>query len=482
MKNSSEIAEKWLQGARQSADWVGVRFIREKTSSRTVRNDLPERNQSFIDEGAMVEVMADGHLGYAATADLSAEGLQRAFERALRTTRAAARHKAFAFSPAVRPKAAGHYRSPRRLPLDQASLAEITDVLTAATAAMKISGRIVNRSANAMLVSTESRFLSSNGSDVRQDFDMVLLNIMATAVDGRETQTRSSGGLNSLGNQIGAEIFNRDDFRRDGERLGREAEELLRADNCPEERTDVIIMPDQMMLQIHESIGHPLELDRILGDERNYAGWSFVKPEDFGNLRYGSALMNVTFDPGRSGQLASYAFDDSGHAATREFLIKDGLLLRGLGSLESQERAGLPGVANFRSSSWNRAPIDRMANINLEPGAFTLEEMIASVEKGVLMTSNRSWSIDDERNKFQFGCEHARLIEDGRLTKTLKNPNYRGFTVDFWNRLTAVGGADLVGTYGTAYCGKGEPNQAIRVGHASPPCLFRGVEIFGGAS
>jgi predicted Zn-dependent protease len=161
-------------------------------------------------------------------------------------------------------------------------------------------------------------------------------------------------------------------------------------------------------------------------------------------------------------------------------LIESGVLRRGLGSLESQERSGLPGVANFRSASWNRAPIDRMANINLEPGNASLDELIGQVEHGVLMTTNRSWSIDDYRNKFQFGCENGQLIENGKLGKVVRNPNYRGVTVDFWNRLAGVG-RDAT-THGTAFCGKGEPSQVIRVGHSSPPCLFRAVEVFGGQS
>jgi predicted Zn-dependent protease len=236
-----------------------------------------------------------------------------------------------------------------------------------------------------------------------------------------------------------------------------------------------------MMLQIHESIGHPLELDRILGDERNYAGWSFVKLEDFGRLQYGSPLMNVTFDPTIPEEMASYAFDDVGNPARREFLIEKGVLKRALGGLESQARSGVPGVANSRACSWNRAPIDRMANINLEPGASSMEEIISSVERGVLMESNRSWSIDDFRNKFQFGCEYAKLIENGRVTKTVRNPNYRGVTVPFWRSLKKVGDRSTTGIYGTPNCGKGEPNQIIRVGHASPVCLFENIEVFGGA-
>lgn len=174
-------------------------------------------------------------------------------------------------------------------------------------------------------------------------------------------------------------------------------------------------MPDQMMLQIHESIGHPLEMDRILGDERNYAGTSFVKASDFGHLQYGSNLLNVTFDPGINEELASYSFDDDGTPASKQYLIREGRLLRPLGGALSQLRSGLDRVANSRACGWNRAPIDRMANLNIEPGDQPLEQLIGGIEHGILMRTNRSWSIDDARNKFQFGCEWGQLIENGEL-------------------------------------------------------------------
>ncbi|MEN9235509.1 MAG: TldD/PmbA family protein, partial [Gloeomargarita sp. GMQP_bins_25] len=230
----------------------------------------------------------------------------------------------------------------------------------------------------------------------------------------------------------------------------------------------------------HESVGHPLELDRILGDERNYAGWSFVRLADFGQLQYGSPLMNITFDPTVPGEFATYAYDDTGEPAQREYLIKEGKLLRGLGSRESQGRSGVSGVACGRACSWNRPPIDRMANLNLEPGSGDLQAVISDIEQGIYMESNRSWSIDDYRRKFQFGCEYARLIENGQFTKTLKNPNYRGVTLDFWRNLVRVGGPETWEMYGSPYCGKGEPNQAIRVGHGSPVAVFADVEVFGG--
>ena len=465
-----------LRHAQKVAPWAGLRYSRESTQARAVRNDAPEKNETTLEEGAMCEVLIDGHFGYAATADLSPAGLNRAFDQAIATTRATGSHKVHAFSDAHRAAVQGAYESPKQTPLAATPLALITECLLAASKAMAIDAKVVNRSARAMVVQTQIDYYSTNGTHTTQRFDMVDIAVAATAAEGVQSQTRSW----NLSGQFGGEAFNASVFAQQGLRVATEALELLAAPNCPSAKMDLILMPDQMMLQIHESIGHPLELDRILGDERNYAGWSFVQPTDFGNLRYGSPLMNVTFDPTKQNAMASYAFDDGGHPARREFLIEGGVLQRGLGSVESQERTGLPGVANFRSASWNRAPIDRMANVNLEPGTSELQDMIASIEDGILMSTNRSWSIDDYRNKFQFGCEHGRLIKNGKLAGVVRNPNYRGVTVDFWSRLDAVGKDEA--TYGTPFCGKGEPSQVIRVGHSSPPCLFRGIEVFGGQS
>ena len=472
--HDTSFAPEALRHARQGADWAGLRYSSESTAVRSVRNDQPEKNESTLDAGAMCEVLVDGHFGFAATADLSAAGLKRAFDQALATTRATSAHKVHGFSHAQRPAAQGHYQSPRSQALAQTPLVQINRCLMGASRAMKGSDLLVNRSARAMTVQTQLAYFSSNGADIRQRFDMVDITLGATAAQGMESQTRTW----SHTGQFGGEVFEPGLWEREAQRVALEALELLQAPNCPSGNMDLILMPDQMMLQIHESIGHPLELDRILGDERNYAGWSFVQAADFGQLQYGSKLMNVSFDPGRAHEFAGYAFDDAGNPARRELLIEHGVLQRGLGSLESQQRSGLPGVANFRSASGNRAPIDRMANINLEPGSSTLDELISQVELGVLMQTNRSWSIDDYRNKFQFGCEHGQLIRNGQLQEVVRNPNYRGVTVDFWRCLAGVGNEQQA--HGTPNCGKGEPSQVIRVGHASPACLFRGVQVFGG--
>jgi predicted Zn-dependent protease len=481
-QNTQWTPEKSLKSLASQADWVGLRFVQENTHSRSFRNAKPEDNSVTLDSGVMVEVFVEGHFGYSATADFSEKGMQTAFDKAKALATSGSKKKLFKFSLDQRPKSVGSYRSPVFKDLDSTSLKEISDLLKLGSEKLKASDKIVNTEAGVVLVETKSHFVSSNGSDIYQEFLFAYNHLGATAQEGSLSQTRSLGGGRAKCMQTGMEFLDSVSMLRDCERVGREALELLAAPNCPSGTRDLLLHPDQMLLQIHESIGHPLELDRILGDERNFAGWSFVEPKDFGSLKYGTALMNVTFDPSVPGEYASYAFDDGGNPAKREFLIKDGVLLRALGSLESQARSNIPGVANFRASSWNRAPIDRMANINLEPGTSSLKDMIANTERGIYMQANNSWSIDDYRRKFQFGCEYGQLIENGELTQVVRNPNYRGITVPFWNSLKAIGNASEVEMYGSPFCGKGEPSQVIRVGHAAPPCLFKDIEVFGGVS
>jgi len=290
-------------------------------------------------------------------------------------------------------------------------------------------------------------------------------------------QNRSNGGVVFQGAVDDSFLLNTLEKK---ESLTRELDLLLSASPCPKMVGDLLLPSDQMYIQIHESIGHPLELDRISGDERNYAGGSFVKKDDFGQLRYGPEIMNVVFAPSEKKQPVGYEFDDTGLKAADTFLIKDGILRAGIGGAESQKRLGVLGTSSTRNSSWNRPPIDRMGNINLCAGESRYEDMIKSIENGVLMKTNRSWSIDDQRDKFQFGCEIGYLIKDGEVKNVVRSPNYEGRTIPFWNSLKMVGDRNTVDDFGTSNCGKGEPNQAVRVGHQSPACLFSNISIFAG--
>jgi predicted Zn-dependent protease len=427
----------------------------------------------------MVTIIDGRGAGYAATADLSRDGLRRALRDARHWADVSARYGLVNVEIIERAVEAGDYKTPVSRPWSETPLSDKLDELHRHCARLKIDDRIVDWEAGLWFSHTETLFLTVDGGHRAQEFQSVLPSLHVTAHRQGETQCRSFGGDAHL-RQGGLELLAAVEFADAPPRVAEQALELLAAPNCPSGIMDLVLAPDQMALQIHESIGHPLELDRILGDERNYAGTSFVTADMFGHYRYGSELLNVTFDPKHPQQIASYGYDDDGQKASREYIIRDGVLERALGGTLSQARAGLAGVAGARASGWNRPPIDRMANLNLEPGESALVDLIAAVERGVYMETNCSWSIDDSRNKFQFGCEWGRLIENGELTKVVKNPNYRGISANFWRSLDGVGDASTWRVMGVPYCGKGEPNQVIRVGHAASPCRFRGVDVFGG--
>jgi predicted Zn-dependent protease len=476
--------ERNARATAPGTDYWSVRGVVEQSERLVVRSDVAEAPARQTDAGAMVTVVRDGAIGYAATGDMTQPGLKRAFEQAIALAQASAGRSVFDYRKVSLPTQAGQYRSPNGRPVAGLSLGDRFALLQQVCASANLGDAIVDRSAALWTTHTEQLLVTAGGGRIEQTWDFVVPAITVVASGNGDTQTRSSAGqYNGFCQQGGLEVLERAGFAADGPRVAREAIELLQAPNCPTGEMDVILMPDQMMLQIHESIGHPLELDRILGDERNFAGTSFVTLDMFGHYQYGSPLLNVSFAPDLREQFASFAFDDEGAPAQREWIIREGILQRPLGATVSQARAGaFPGVATARACSWNRPPIDRMSNLNIEAGDATLDSMIGSIESGILMKTNSSWSIDDSRNKFQFGCEYGQLIRQGKLAGVVKRPNYRGISASFWRSLAMVGDASTFQVMGTPYCGKGEPNQVIRVGHASPACKFSGVSVFGGAN
>jgi len=461
------------------ADFWSLRFVEERSESYAVRKNVAMPFVASTDRGAMATVYADGGYGYAATGDTSPAGLAAVLDRAARWARITARLALLDTRTLPVPAPRGQYESPAYADPGP-SRREWYDLLHRESAAAGCDPRIVDWETGVEVRTAIHRLVTSAGGDVVQRYRFMMPGLSVTAHADGVTQTRSLNGYRGICQQGGVEVLARFGFADAGRRVAEEALELVAAPNCPSGAMDVLLAPDQMILQIHESIGHPLELDRILGDERNFAGTSFVTPDMFRTYRYGSDLLNITFDPTRPEELASYAFDDDGTRAEKVHLIRNGILQRPLGGAISQARAGLPGVANSRADNWNRPPIDRMANLNLEPGDASLDDLVAGIDNGVLMETNCSWSIDDSRNKFQFGCERARVIENGRIGHVVKNPNYRGISANFWRSLARVGSADTMQVLGTPYCGKGEPSQVIRVGHASPACVFTGVDVFGG--
>ena len=460
-------------------DYASIRLWDEQGEELAVRQNELQPLNTMLDTGIMVSIWDGGGLGYAATSDLTDAGIAAAVARARHWAHVTAGAGVISHPPLGH--SVGEYASPVEVPWDDMPLPDRLDLVHQQSRLLGIDDRIVDWEASLTRRDVDTLLLTNGGGRVEQQFRFVYPSLRATANEGSNTQTRTFGAQSFCG-QGGVELLGRYGFGDAAPQIAAQALELLSAPNCPDGSMDVLLAPDQMVLQIHESIGHPLELDRILGDERNYAGTSFVTPEMFGAYQYGSELLNVSFDPTVEGQLASFGFDDDGTPAERHLLIEDGVLMRPLGGTVSQARSGVAGVATSRASSWNRPPIDRMSNLNVEPGTSTEADLVASIERGVYFHTNNSWSIDDSRNKFQFGCEYGQLIEDGEIVGTVRNPSYRGISATFWRNLKGVGDAHSFKIMGTPNCGKGELNQMIGTGHASPACLFGGVEVFGGAS
>jgi predicted Zn-dependent protease len=476
-----EQTARRFAGQAPAVDFWSLRLVSERKESLTVRQDIVQPPDTLMTRGAFVTVIESGGTGYAATSDLSQAGLAAALERAREWALSTAPWSLLGTEDQPRCARRGAYETPSADPWEGHPIEAKIERLQSASRSLKIHERIVDWWAWLVYRRIDTLLVSGDGAWIEQRFHIIDPGLKAVANEGSQTQVRTGGGARGA-RQGGLEQLDRLGFSDQGPRVAEEALALLEAPECPQGRMDLVLMPSQMALQIHESIGHPLELDRILGDERNYAGTSFVTLDMFGHYRYGSTLLNVTFDPGCEAEAACYGFDDEGSPAERVYLIRNGVLERPLGGASSQARAGLSGTANARACDWDRPPIDRMANLNIEPGHSPLSELVGGIERGVLMDTNRSWSIDDSRNKFQFGCELGRLIEDGELKGVVRNPNYRGISATFWRSLSAVGERESFEVHGVTNCGKGEPNQMIHVGHASPPCVFRGIEVFGGGA
>lgn len=449
-----------------------------------VRRGVVEPATNDFSLGASMTVIENGGAGYAATPDLGTAGLRHAAREAQARARVSAAHPLFDASrlAGVTARDEVDLTPAASLPTTRDCLELIRlagDRLESVIKTTNAGDRIVDWSASVELFRSTSLLLSSAGGRVLQTYSYVSPGIYVIAHEGGQTQQRSHNG-GSYARQGGLQQVEAVGLAVHADRIVDEALALVEAPECGEGTMDLLLMPSQMALQVHESIGHPLELDRILGDERNYAGGSFVTLDMIGGYRYGSEHLNVCFEPLEAHEVACFAYDDEGSPASSQYLIRDGVLVGAIGSATSRLRANVPAASSARATEWNRAPIDRMGNINVLPGQHDMASLTGSIEHGVLMDTNRSWSIDHERNKFQFGCELGRRIENGEVREVVRNPGYRGMSANFWRSLDRVGSENTRAVLGTLSCGKGEPNQLIHVGHASPACVFRDVEVFGG--
>jgi len=361
-------------------------------------------------------------------------------------------------------------------PLDDVSLADKADLLVRATGAANDAG-VPLAQASYQAWDTEKWFASSEGCRIDQHIVECGAVVDATAVGDGETQRRSYPGVRGQYGTQGWELVRSLDLVANAAVMADQAVALLTAPPCPADVTTVILDSDQAALQIHESVGHAVELDRILGWEAAFAGTSWLDPGQLGRLRFGSELMQVTADATLPGAMGSFGYDDEGVPAQRVDIVRDGLWVGVLSGRDSAPLVGLTSGGMVRADGPARLPMVRMTNVGLLPGDSSLEEMISGTDDGIFMQTNRSWSIDDKRLNFQFGCEIGWEIKDGALGRMLRNPTYTGIGPSFWSSLDAVGGAGEWTVWGVPHCGKGQPLQAGHTGHHAAPCRFRDVRV-----
>ncbi len=474
-----QAAETALEAALAGgATHVEARVVREERESLSVEGKAVKGVERAEEIGIGVRVVAEGVWGFAGVPRLdpgSAAGAARLALEVARSSRPLARApvKLAPVAPATASWSTSYQRDPFQVPLD-----EKVSLLTAATRAMLEVKGVVLAEAMADFWKRSTLLLTSEGHRIYQVILHTGAGIQATAVEGDEVQVRSyPSSFRGDFAAAGYEFVEALRLVQEAPRVAEEAVALLKAEECPAGETNLVIDGQQVALQLHESVGHPLELDRILGSEVGFAGASFVRPEDRGRLRYGSAAMNVVADATSPGGLGTFAYDDEGTPAQRVILVEEGVLQGFLSSREDAQALGLPSGGAARAAGWAYIPLVRMTNVNLEPGEASLEELLEMAGEGIFMASNRSWSIDDRRVNFNFGCEVAWEIKRGRLGRMLRNPVYTGRTTEFWGKLAAVGSPETWKLWGTPNCGKGQPEQVARVGHGTAPALFLGVQV-----
>jgi TldD protein len=474
-----ELLQNLMDKAQGRCAYAEARHVHSRSEHASVLNGAVEEVTAAESEGIGVRVRIGGGWGFAATRDVSATGAEDALARALAIAEAQPTAAATPLASAGEP-ARGHWegpceRDPFAVPLD-----DRLAVLFSAEAPMRGDERVVRTWAGYTAIRTSKAFASTEGAACTQVLTECGGGLQAVAVGDGELQVRSFP--NSHGGHVAAagwEHVLELDLAGDAARIAEEAVALLTAPVCREEITTLIVDGQQASLQVHESIGHALELDRILLGEASYAGTSFVAAADLGTLRYGSEQLNVTADATSPGALGSFGWDDEGVAAKRTPLIEAGVLRAALSNRESAAAIGLDASGGCaRADGFARQPIVRMTNVNLEPGdAGSLEDLIAATDHGLYVESNRSWSIDDRRLQFQFACEVGREIRGGRLGRLVRNPSYAGITPRFWGSLDAVCSPGEWRLYGLMNCGKGEPGQGMHVSHGAAPARFRDVQV-----
>ena len=453
-----------------------VNFI--ETENYATENMKVQSLSASKNLGYGIRVYVDGSLGFAGSQDF--ENMEATAQIALEIARATRLTQMNPVVLSVKPLVVDHYQTPVEIDPFAVSKEEKLAILFEAERLMREAAPELFRTHGNLSFRRERKtWADIEGSFITQDLYECGGGIDAVAVTRGEMQTRSYPN-SSRGNfaTAGFEFIREMDFPGNAPRVAREAMALLVAEECPSGIFDLVISPTQLTLQIHESVGHPVELDRVLGYEAGYAGTSFLDSVEAGKFRYGSEHVSIVADATAPRGLGTFGYDDDGIKAQRIEVITEGIFYNFISSRDTAGSAGLLSNGTARADGWGRIPIVRMTNINLLPGSFTFDELIEGVENGLYLDINRSWSIDDRRLNFQFATEIAYEIKDGKLTgKIYKNPIYTGITPVFWGSCDGVANAEYWRFFGTPNCGKGEPGQMAHCGHGSAPARFRKVKV-----
>jgi TldD protein len=459
------------------AAYADARVVLTRNEAIEVLNQQVQGVDRAETIGVGVRALIGSSWGFYATPDLTDRAAREAGARAAEIARASAMVSGAPLDLADVPVVEAEYETPHDETPLEVSITEKVDMLVDVTATMQGVAGIALARANLGFFDTDKWFVSSQGHRIHQRIVESGGGYDATAVGENETQRRSypqSFGQFETG---GYEVIRKWDFGGNAQRIAEEAAALLSAAECPEGEKTLILGASQLALQIHESVGHAIELDRILGWEAAFAGTSHLELPKLGTHRYGSEVMQITADATLPGALGTFGYDDEGTPAQRVDIVKDGIWVGVLSGRDSAAVAGLPPGGMVRADGFNRLPMVRMTNVGLLPGDSSLEEMIAETEDGVYMATNRSWSIDDRRLNFQFGTEIGWEIKSGKLGRMIKNPTYTGITPQFWAQLDMLAGESEWVHWGTPNCGKGQPMQIGHTGHSASPGRFKEVRV-----
>ncbi|MHB8460521.1 MAG: TldD/PmbA family protein [Candidatus Limnocylindrales bacterium] len=475
-----ELTDRALDtAARRGATYADVRIVRRLDESISVKSGRLEGASSGESEGFGVRVLVDGAWGFAASHRLETPEIDRVAAEAVRIARASATALRRAVALDDRPAAHGTYETPVAVdPFAVPLEAKIGDLLAADAAMNRVKGIAYTEAMYAAQREWKT-FAASDGSFTEQTITHVGSAIEANAVDGDEHQRRSYPDNGGGWQAAGYEHVRGLDLLGNAEAYADEAVALLSAPQCPPGRRTIVLDPSQLYMQIHESCGHPTELDRVFGTEASYAGTSFLTTDKLeSGFRYGSDLVTIVADATAAGGMGTFGWDDEGVAAQSVPLISEGILAGYLTSRETAPRIGRRSGGAMRADGWNRIPLIRMTNINLLPVAgMSLDDIVADTDDGLYLAQCRSWSIDDRRLNFQFATEVAYEIKGGRKGRLLRNPTYTGITYELWRSCDAVGDASSYRMLGTPNCGKGEPGQVGHIGHAVSGARFRNVQV-----